>query len=74
MNRTTQQIGEALFRRRMALSQADALIRQAEAQTVTLMAADKSPDLKAYSALLRSQSETLIAAADHIIKTQVSDD
>lgn len=74
MSRTTQEIAEALFRRRMAITQADALIRQAEAQTITLTAADKSPDLKAYGTLLRTQSETLIAAADHILRQQVMDE
>ena len=74
MTRTTLEIAEALFRRRMAITQADALIRQAEALTLSLTAADKSADLKSYGSLLRSQSETLIKAADHILKQQVTDD
>ena len=74
MNRTTVQIADALFRRRMAISQADALIRQGEAHVAHLTAADRSPDMKAFAAIIRSQAETLIRAADHIIRTQVTDD
>lgn len=65
------QLTEALFRRRMAITQADALMRQAEANMVTLMAAERSPELKAYAALLAGQSQALMAAADHILEQQV---
>lgn len=67
----TSDLSEALFRRRMALTQADALIRQAETQVATLVAADKTPDLRAYGDLIRRQSVTLMQAADHILRQQV---
>lgn len=67
----TPDLSEALFRRRMAITQADALIRQAETNIVTLLTADKSPDLRAFGDLIRQQSVTLMRAADHILTQQV---
>lgn len=67
----TPDLSEALFRRRMAMTQADALIRQAEANIVTLLTADKNPDLRGFGDLIRGQSVTLMSAADHILRQQV---
>lgn len=67
----TADLSEALFRRRMAIVQAEALIRHAEANTVTLLTADKNPELRGFGDLIRGQTVTLMRAADHILRQQV---
>ena len=71
---TTADVTQALFRRRMALTQAEALIRQGEGMLATMMVADKNPDLAGWGSMQRSQAGTLISAADHILASQFLDD
>jgi hypothetical protein len=70
----TQKIFDALLRRRMAIAKAGALYQEAEAAIMQTMMMQAIPTMTVLAGIHLAKVKQLMAAADHIVRSELVDE